>query len=185
MVIGFWLSQAGLLYPLSFGMLEDSVIFPAFLLTVIIHGAKPFRVCNSTLFLGMRGLSGKAVGFVGGKHSKGSCLNQCLFPRLRACVLISLCVKGLGWEVLYMCSLGELDVEERVWEEVGLVCSALPREKGWWDWFVNCSGILCHLSLALTLLQQCHFELFFCFNDSWNLVVVGPRCFIFGVSLVC
>lgn len=53
------------LYPLSTdrcGVLKDLVIFPAFLLIIIILGAKPFRVCDSTLFWGMRGLGGKVLG---------------------------------------------------------------------------------------------------------------------------
>lgn len=84
-MIGVWLSQAGLLYPLSadcFGMFEDSVIFPAFVLVVIILlGARTFRVCNSTQFLGNADLMERHVVFIfcfNVKHSE-SCLCFCLF----------------------------------------------------------------------------------------------------------
>lgn len=79
MVIGVWLSQAGLLYPLSadcFGMFEDSVIFPAFLVVIILLDAKTFRVGNSTQILGNEDLMERHVVFIfcfNVKHSK-SCV---------------------------------------------------------------------------------------------------------------
>lgn len=58
-MIGVWLSQAGLLYPLSsdcFGVLEESSYFPQhlFLMFIILLDIKTFGVCNSSLVLGMR-----------------------------------------------------------------------------------------------------------------------------------
>lgn len=116
-----------------------------FWMFIILLDVKTFGVCNLTLVLGMRDWGGgvSCVGFFSffffvGSIGRAFNLNLCLLPRLRETVLLSWCVGGLGYEVLYMCGLGDLDVKGRKqnfkmrWDWCALPLKESGSE-GWWD----------------------------------------------------